>query len=204
MISLLNTLRGPLLLEALIFKRLKMYSFLLFPVSCAFFKFVFLWSYSYPGCWYLQTRWIGLKTIAHWTNQCPKQERGEAHLPPMRLSFQVQYLFYLLKFLAPENTQTTPQTHAREIWIRKMGVGVGKKREDEKERDEAGPSSSMWSLSQLGSRGSSGLCAAWMAIRRGFQSRTQWILGLIDAVARNVSKGEKNFEVSLTFWLTGA
>lgn len=98
-----------------------MYFFLLFPFSCAFFKFVFLWSYSYPGCWYLQTRWIGLKTIAHWTKQYPEQERGEAHLPPMRLSFQVHYLFYLLKFLAPENTQTTPQTHAREIWIRKMG-----------------------------------------------------------------------------------
>lgn len=32
----------PLLLEALIFKRLKMYFFLLFPFSCAFFKFVFL------------------------------------------------------------------------------------------------------------------------------------------------------------------
>lgn len=39
----------------------------------------------------------------------------------------------LLKFLAPENTQTTPQTHAREIWIRKMG-GRKEKRGWERER----------------------------------------------------------------------
>lgn len=115
-----------------------MYFFLLLPFSCAFFKFVFLWSHSYPGCWYLQTRWIGLKTIAHWTKQCPKQERGEAHLPPMRLSFQAHYLFYLLKFLAPENTQTTPQTHAREIWIRKMG-GRKEKRGWERETKQDPP-----------------------------------------------------------------
>lgn len=80
----------------------------------------------------------------------------------------------------------------------------GKKREGEKEKDEAGPSSSVWSLSHLGSDVSSGLWAACRAIRPGFQSRAQRILGLIDAVAWNVSKGEKTkFDVSLTFCLTG-
>lgn len=51
-----------------------------------------------------------------------KVERGEVHLPVMRLFFQVHYLFSSL-----ENTQTTPQTHAREIWIKKMGGRKGKR-----------------------------------------------------------------------------
>lgn len=92
--------------------------------------------------------------------------------------------------------------------LEKFGLGKwegGKKREGEKEKDKEDPPHPCWSLSQLGSSGSSGLCAACRAIRPRFQSRAQWILGLIDAVAWNVSKSEKRkFDISLTFCLTGA